>query len=52
MTFRMKNSKSCLICGEEFTPENWKDRYCSEKCLKVALDRQARLRRVYYSADR
>lgn len=34
-------SKKCLICGKEFTPKNWCQRYCSPECYTENSRRQS-----------
>lgn len=34
-------SKKCLICGKEFTPKNWCQRYCSPECYEESNRRRS-----------
>lgn len=34
-------SKKCLICGKEFAPKNWCQRYCSPECYIENRRRQS-----------
>ena len=36
---------TCMECGKKFEPRNWRQRICSDECLKV---RKRRRESAYY----